>query len=235
MSAAVIFVVNGNLGAGIAVAGAFSLVRFRSAQGSAHEILSVFLSMSLGLCAGAGYVGIAALLLLLYIAVMLLLSALHFGEEGDAERLIKITVPEVLDYENLFDDVLNQHTKHWTLESVRTAEMGSVYRLEYRVTSPRPASAAASWTHSAHETETSRSSAAASRNAGTSSDPMAHTAHRFAPPPRESAGELSFLRTILFLVLLCYNHHRSKTARNDTQEWNGRSRSCRKATGGVIL
>ncbi len=134
VSAAIILVVNGNLGAGIAVAGAFSLVRFRSAQGSAYEILSVFLAMAIGLCCGAGYVGIAAVVLLLYIPAVLLLTAVPFGNTARSERTLRITIPEALDYEGLFDDVLARYTASASLESVRTAEMGSVYRLEYRIT-----------------------------------------------------------------------------------------------------
>ena len=94
VSAAVILAVNGNLGAGIAVAGAFSLVRFRSAQGSAHEILAVFLSMCLGLCCGAGYVAIAAIVLVIALAAELLLKVTKFGAETGSERTLKVTVPE---------------------------------------------------------------------------------------------------------------------------------------------
>lgn len=142
VSAVIILVVNGNLGAGIAVAGAFSLVRFRSAQGSAHEILSVFLAMALGLCCGAGYVAIAAILLVIYLAALLLLDTFRFGSGSRTERTLRITVPEALDYEGLFDDVLKQYCSAWELETVRTAEMGSVYRLEYKVTLPGPVSRA---------------------------------------------------------------------------------------------
>ena len=138
VSAAVILVVNGNLGAGIAVAGAFSLVRFRSAQGSAHDILAVFLSMAVGLCCGAGYVVLAALAAVLVLGTELVLGWLRFGEEKHTERTLKITVPEALDYEGLFDDLLQANTRRYSLESVRTAEMGSVYRLEYRVTLDGP-------------------------------------------------------------------------------------------------
>ena len=134
VSSAVIMVVNGNLGAGIAVAGAFSLVRFRSAQGSAQDIMAVFLAVSLGLCCGAGYVAVAALLLVIYLAALLLLNALRFGEEKAIRRMLVITVPEVLDYEGLFDETLNHWTRAWSLERVRTAEMGSVYKLEYEIT-----------------------------------------------------------------------------------------------------
>ena len=136
VSSTVILVVNGNLGAGIAVAGAFSLVRFRSVQGSAREILAVFLGVVLGMCLGAGYVGIAALLFVLYAATLLLLDALGFGQRGIMRRELRISIPESLDYDGLFDDMLNKYTKAWTLEQVRTMEMGSMYQLIFYVTLP---------------------------------------------------------------------------------------------------
>lgn len=141
--ATVIMAVNGNLGAGIAVAGSFSLIRFRSVQGSAQEILAVFLSASLGLCLGAGYVVVACLLLGLYALATLVLYGLHFGSDMDAHRELRISIPEVLDYEGLFDDLLSEQFQSCELERVRTIEMGTVYQLIYRVTlrQDRPAKA----------------------------------------------------------------------------------------------
>ena len=129
----VIMVVNGNLGAGIAVAGSFSLIRFRSAQGTGQEILAVFLSASLGLCLGAGYVGIACLLLLVYALTMILLQLVHFGTGLDNQRELRISIPEALDYDGLFDDLLAAHFSSCELETVRTVEMGTAYQLIYRV------------------------------------------------------------------------------------------------------
>lgn len=136
ISFAVIMVVNGNLGAGIGVAGAFSLVRFRSVPGSAREILAVFLSAVLGMCLGAGYLGVAVAVFALYALMTLVLDAVHFGRCAVMRRELRISVPETLDYDGLFDDVLNQYTKGWTLERVRTAEMGSVYQLYFHVSLP---------------------------------------------------------------------------------------------------
>ena len=133
ITSTVIMVVNGNLGAGIAVAGSFSLIRFRSAQGTGQEILAVFLSASLGLCLGAGYVGIACLLLLVYALTMILLQLAHFGTGLDNQRELRISIPEALDYDGLFDDLLATHFSSCELESVRTVEMGTVYQLIYRV------------------------------------------------------------------------------------------------------
>ena len=135
ITSTVIMVVNGNLGAGIAVAGSFSLIRFRSAQGTGQEILAVFLSAALGLCLGAGYVAVACLLLMIYAAAMILLRLVHFGNGLDAQRELRISVPEALDYEGLFDDILNAHFISYELEKVRTIEMGTAYQLVYRVKS----------------------------------------------------------------------------------------------------
>ena len=107
----VILLVNGNLGIGIAVAGAFSLVRFRSIPGSAREIAALFIAMTVGLAAGTGYLLAAALFAILMSLAMLLLAALRFGEPKEGIRELKITVPEGLDYETIFDDLLGKYTK----------------------------------------------------------------------------------------------------------------------------
>lgn len=132
----VIMLVNGNIGAGVAVAGAFSLVRFRSAPGTAREIGVLFLGMAIGLATGMGYVGLAALTFVIAAAALLALTALHFGQKGSGERILKITIPENLDYEGLFDDLFAQYTTAQTLVKVKTSNMGTLYELEYRITLP---------------------------------------------------------------------------------------------------
>ena len=131
---AVIMLVNGSIGAGIAVGGAFSLVRFRSAPGSAREIAAIFLAMAIGLATGMGYVGLAALLFLILAGAMLALTALRFGQKEDAGRILKITIPEDLDYDGLFDDLFERYTTAHTLEKVKTTNMGTLYELRYRIT-----------------------------------------------------------------------------------------------------
>ena len=131
---AVIMLVNGSIGAGIAVAGAFSLVRFRSAPGTAREIAAIFLAMAIGLATGMGYVGLAALLFLILAGAMLALTALRFGQKEDAGRILKITIPEDLDYDELFDDLFERYTTAHTLEKVKTTNMGTLYELRYRIT-----------------------------------------------------------------------------------------------------
>ena len=130
----VILLVNGNLGIGIAVAGAFSLVRFRSIPGSAREIAALFIAMTVGLAAGTGYLLAAVLFTILMSLAMLLLAKLRFGEPKEGIRELKITVPEGLDYETIFDDLLGKYTKESELTRVRTTNMGSLFELTYRVT-----------------------------------------------------------------------------------------------------
>lgn len=133
----VIMLVNGNLGAGVAVMGAFSLVRFRSIPGSAREIGSIFFAMAIGLATGMGYILIAGAFLVTIGLITLMLQITPFGETKTSERELKITVPENLDYEGLFDDVLNAYTESYELFSVRTTNMGSLFELHYRITLKR--------------------------------------------------------------------------------------------------
>ena len=132
----VIMLVNGSIGAGVAVAGTFSLVRFRSAPGTAKEIACIFLAMTIGLATGMGYLFLAVVLFLIVALALLLLTRLGFGKESPEERILKITIPENLDYDGLFDDLLGEYTKSWSLERVKTTNMGTLYELHYRVLLP---------------------------------------------------------------------------------------------------
>ncbi|MDO4846711.1 MAG: DUF4956 domain-containing protein [Clostridiaceae bacterium] len=129
----VIMLVNGNIGAGVAVAGAFSLVRFRSAPGTAKEIGAIFLAMAIGLATGMGYVTLAILFFVIIGAFMLLLNLVKFGDGDRAERSLKITIPENLDYDGIFDDLFTQYTERATLEKVKTSNMGTLYELQYSI------------------------------------------------------------------------------------------------------
>lgn len=129
----VIMLVNGNVGAGLAVAGTFALVRFRSVPGTAKEITGLFLAVSLGLACGMGYIGLAALFFLIMGAAVLILGKLRFGEGNAACRQLKITIPENLDYEGLFDDLLEKYTAEHELVRVKTTNMGTLYELCYDI------------------------------------------------------------------------------------------------------
>jgi hypothetical protein len=129
----VIMLVNGNIGAGVAVAGAFSLVRFRSAPGSGKEITSIFLAMAVGLATGMGYVGIAAMFAVIITLANLILNSTGFGSGANEEKTVKITVPEGLDFEGIFDDIFERYTTKAELIEVKTSGMGSLYKLNYSV------------------------------------------------------------------------------------------------------
>lgn len=130
----VIMLVNGNLGTGVAVLGAFSLIRFRSVAGGAREITSIFWSMGIGLATGMGFVGYITIFSVIIALFLLFLNTIHFGEKNNvAEREIKVTIPEDLDYPGLFDDLFANFTYSATLDSVKTTNMGSLYELRYRI------------------------------------------------------------------------------------------------------
>jgi len=130
----VIAMVNGNVGAGVAVAGAFSLVRFRSAPGSARDIAFIFLAMCVGLVTGMGYLACAAAVTVVLGAVAMLYQTISVGPLGDsADRSLRITVPEDLDFSDLFDEILDKYTTYHELMTVKTTNMGSLYRLVYNV------------------------------------------------------------------------------------------------------
>ena len=130
---AVIMLVNGNLGTGIAVMGAFSLVRFRSAPGNSREIAGIFLAMALGLATGTGYLGFAALLLAAVALTTLILLALPLMGKEEESRDLKISVPEDLDYDGLFEEVLTKYTDSFKLIQVKTSNMGSLFELHYQI------------------------------------------------------------------------------------------------------
>lgn len=131
----VIMMVNGNVGAGVAVAGAFSLVRFRSVPGSAREITMLFLAMGAGLIAGMGYLAFAFLFTFVMAVICLLLNRLGFGTARNAAiyRTLHITVPEDLDYSTVFEEILTQYTDTYELVRVKTTNMGSLFRLTYDI------------------------------------------------------------------------------------------------------
>ncbi len=129
----VIMLVNGNIGAGVAVAGAFSLVRFRSAPGTGKEITSIFLAMAVGLATGMGYIGIAAIFAIIITVANLILMGSGFGSGAAEEKTLKITVPEGLDFEGIFDDIFARYTTKAELCEVKTSGMGSLYKLNYSI------------------------------------------------------------------------------------------------------
>lgn len=125
----VIFLVNGNLGTAFAVAGAFSLIRFRSMPGNSKEILSVFWTMAVGLGLGMGYVVYTIIVAI----IMIIASKVTQKISNRLEKKLKIVIPENLDYDEVFDDILNKYTEKAELCKVKTTNMGSMYELVYLV------------------------------------------------------------------------------------------------------
>ena len=131
----VIMMVNGNVGTGVAVAGAFSLVRFRSVPGTAKEICTLFLAMGAGLIAGMGYLGFALLFTAVMCIMFVLYNRLNFGTKKNAAtfKTFTITIPEDLDYSGIFDDIFSEFTTSHDLVRVKSTNMGSMFKLTYNV------------------------------------------------------------------------------------------------------
>ena len=136
----IIMLVNGNLGTGVAVAGAFSLVRFRSMAGNAKDILAIFLSMAVGLATGTNHLALAAIFTVVVCAVNAVYAFLPLGESADSEKVLTITIPESLDYSDVFDDIFKKFTTKAKLEQVKTTNMGSLFKLRYDITLKKGAS-----------------------------------------------------------------------------------------------
>ena len=129
----VIMMVNGNLGTSVAVLGTFSLIRFRSVAGTAKDIGSIFFAMVIGLATGIGYLSFAVFITILICIMMLALNTSSFGEQPSHQRDLKITIPESLNYEGVFDDVFMKYTDDIILTKIKTTNMGSLFELQYRI------------------------------------------------------------------------------------------------------
>lgn len=131
----VIMMVNGNVGTGVAVAGTFSLVRFRSVPGTAKEIGAIFLAMGAGLVCGMGYLAYGFLFALVLSGASLLYSHFDFGarKRGNLYKTLHITIPEDLDYTGVFDGILEKYASSWEVVQVKTTNMGSLFRLTYNL------------------------------------------------------------------------------------------------------
>lgn len=131
----VIMMVNGNVGTGVAVAGAFSLVRFRSVPGTAKEICTLFLAMGAGLIVGMGYIAFALLFTVIMCIIFVICNRLDFGtkKKGAIFKTLTITIPEDLDYTGVFDDIFSEYTKSNDLVRVKSTNMGSMFKLTYNI------------------------------------------------------------------------------------------------------
>ncbi len=125
--------VNGNLGTSVAILGAFSLVRFRSLQGSSRDIAYIFFSMTVGITCSIGYLLFAAGITVFVCALLFFMNLVHYAEKRVKPKDLRITIPENLDYTDIFDDIFEQFLNKWELIRVKTTNMGSLYELQYRV------------------------------------------------------------------------------------------------------
>ncbi len=137
--AAVILLIGSNVARAFSMAGAFALVRFRSAPGNAKDIAVVFFAMASGLACGLGYVTFACAFVILMLVVLVVLNLLHFGDDRSGSKQLKLTVPENLNYSHVFDEVFEKYTTQSTLRRVRTTNMGTMYELTYSVSMKRNA------------------------------------------------------------------------------------------------
>lgn len=129
----VIMMVSGNIGAGVAVAGAFSLVRFRSVPGTAKEISMIFLAMGTGLITGMGYIGYALLFTIILCIVNIIYNLITNNKKNKIEKVISITIPEDLDYTEIFDELFNEYLLTYELIKVKSTNLGSMFKLTYNV------------------------------------------------------------------------------------------------------
>lgn len=127
----VIMMVNGNVGAGMAVMGAFSLIRFRSVPGSARDISFIFLSMAIGLSTAMGYLGLAAVVTVIVCLVLFILDRLPIHLTANKEKLLRVVMPEDLDYAGVFDDIFKKYTKSCEIDMVKTTNLGSMFEVRY--------------------------------------------------------------------------------------------------------
>lgn len=131
---AVMIMINGNLGTSIAILGAFSLIRFRSIQGSAKELLSIFFAMTVGLACGMGHVLFGSVITAIAVVAICFLSWTNFLEPNRCRRVLKVVIPEDLDYDEVFSEVFKRYTRHAELVRMKTVNMGSLYKLTYDIT-----------------------------------------------------------------------------------------------------
>ena len=129
----VIMMVNGNLGTSIAILGSFSLIRFRSMQGNSRELVSIFFAMAIGLAVGMGHIMYAFVFTLITSLALIILQKSSFGIKKNNEKSLKVTIPENLDYTNIFDDIFDKYTNNIELNKIKTTNMGSMFELSYNI------------------------------------------------------------------------------------------------------
>lgn len=131
--AIIILLVGNNVARAFSLAGAFSIIRFRSAPGDPKDIAYVFFTLAVGLTCGMGYIGYSILFTFILCSVMLILEKINFGENKEKVMELKIVVPEDLNFEGVFDSILKKYTNSYNVERVRTRDFGSLFELTYSI------------------------------------------------------------------------------------------------------
>lgn len=131
--ATVMIMVNGNLGTGVAIAGAFSLIRFRSISGTSKEIVSVFWAMAIGIAIGMGQIFFAGMVTIVVSLLLMIFNLLKFGDSKDNNKILEILIPENLEYDTMFEEIFQKYTNNYELLRVKTTNLGSLYELRYNI------------------------------------------------------------------------------------------------------
>ncbi len=129
----IILLVGNNVARAFSLAGAFSIIRFRSAPGDPKDIAYVFFTLAVGLACGMGYVGYGLIVTIILCVVLIVLDKIKFAMPKTKNMRLKILVPEDLNYEGVFDEVLERYSSKWTMESVKTKDFGALFEISYRV------------------------------------------------------------------------------------------------------
>ena len=129
----IILLVGNNVARAFSLSGAFSIIRFRSTPGDTKDISYIFFTLAVGLASGMGYVGYAVIFTIILCAVMIILDGLNFAMPKSKAMVLKITVPEDLNFEGVFDEILNTNTTSWNMVKVRTRDFGALYELNYSI------------------------------------------------------------------------------------------------------
>ena len=130
----IILLVGNNVARAFSLAGAFSLIRFRSAPGDPKDIAYVFFTLGTGLACGMGYIGYAAVFVIIMCIVMVALTSINYGISKNSLMQLKITIPEDVDYQGLFDEIFDEYTKNYKLQKVKTTDFGALFELLYTLT-----------------------------------------------------------------------------------------------------
>lgn len=131
--AVIVMLVGNSYARAFTLAGAFSIVRYRSLPATPKDISYVFMSLAIGLGCGIGYVGYSALFCVIFILVMLIISVTGFGYPKKREMQLKVVIPENLNFEGLLDDIMESDTAYWRLAKVKTSDFGTMFELIYRL------------------------------------------------------------------------------------------------------